>query len=139
VIGIAAGHTTGKAKRVGALEICSRVNRKAGRRRSGRWLVAAHGFLRGRHERASEARSIGSRGTGNGRGRWNGRRRKDRNGSGESGGWMGMLHFAVDSFGDKFFLVAKQSVLTDGSYAETTEGIELGGAGDEGSEVRRRI
>ena len=139
MIGVAAEHTTGKAERVGALEIGSWVDGEAGGRRSGRWMVAAHSFLRWRHERTSEARSDGNRGAGSGRERWSGRRRKDRDGGSESGGRMRVLHFSVDRFCDEFFLVAEQGVLTDGSHAETTESSELGGAGDKGSEIRGRI
>ena len=51
----------------------------------------------------------------------------DRDGGSESGCWVRLLELAVDSFRNELFLITKQGVLTDGSYAEDTKGGKLSG------------
>ena len=105
MVGVATRHASGKAERVGALEVGSRVDREA----TGRWgrkrLVSLHGLLGRRQERASEARNI-VRGCARDRGdrRWRGSREENRDRSGKGGS---VFQFAVDSFGDEFFLVTE--------------------------------
>jgi hypothetical protein len=51
-----------------------------------------------------------------------------------------LLELAIHSFGNEFFLVANQSVLTNSSDAKMmAEGIELKGASQKGRQVGRQV
>ena len=83
-------------------------------------------------------RSIMKGGAGSGRERSRRRRRPrkmDRDGGSKSGCWVRLLELAVDSFRNELFLIRKQGILTDGSYAEDTRGGKLSGTNHKGSEI----
>ena len=59
----------------------------------------------------------------------------DGDGGSESSCWVGLLQLAIDGFRDQLFLITKQGVLTDSSYAEDTKGSKLSGTSHKGGEI----
>ena len=62
-------------------------------------------------------------------------RKMDRDGGSKSGCWVRLLELAVDIFRDELFLITKQGVLTDSSYAKDTKGGKLSGTSHKGGEI----
>jgi hypothetical protein len=93
-------------------------------------LMPLHSLLSMGYESTSEARDIlGMRRL----------RKENGDGSRKNNGVGNMLQFPINSLGDQFLLVAKQSVLADGSDANITESFKLGGASTKGGNIRGQI
>jgi hypothetical protein len=127
MVSIATKHAAGKTTRIGALKVGSGVD---GKDRSFGGGGRLHSLLSRGCESTSKARNIvGMRRL----------RKENGDGSRKNSGVGNVLQFPINSLGDQFLLVAKQSVLADGSDANITESFKLGGASTKGGNIRGQI
>jgi hypothetical protein len=130
MVSIATKHAAGETTRIGALKVGGGVDGKDRSLRGGGRLTPLQSLLSRGYESASEARDmVGMRRL----------RKANGDGSRKNSGVGNVLQFPINSLGDQFLLVAKQSVLADGSDANTTESFKLGGASTKGGNIRGQI